>query len=79
MEFRQNRVTGAATAADQLPTTVSFQVQYRMAGKFGGLAIYVTTAKLKSAKISYSHTCTYMYVWRSCTEPPNLHPLIFLQ
>lgn len=26
MEFRQNRVTGAATAADQLPTTVSFQV-----------------------------------------------------
>ena len=35
--------------------------------KFVGLA-------LKSAKISYSH----IYVWRSCTEPPNLNPLIFL-
>ena len=43
--------------------------------KFGGLAVYITTAKLKSAKISYSH----IYVWRSHTEPPNLNPLIFLQ
>ena len=43
--------------------------------KFGGLAVYITTAKLKSAKISYSH----IYVWRSRTEPPNLNPPIFLQ
>ena len=43
--------------------------------KFGGLAVYITTAKLKSAKISYSH----IYVWRSHTEPPNLNPPIFLQ
>ena len=28
---------------------------YCIAGKFGGLAVYITTAKLKSAKISYSH------------------------
>ena len=33
--------------------------------KFGGLAVYTTTAKLKSAKISYSR----IYVWRSCTKP----------
>ena len=56
---------------------------YRIAGKFGGkfkfggLAVYVTTAKLKSTKISYSHI--YTYVWRSRTEPPNLNPPIFLQ
>ena len=43
--------------------------------KFGGLLVYITTAKLKSAKISYSH----IYVWQSCTEPPNLNQLIFLQ
>ena len=45
--------------------------------KFGGLAVYmyIATAKLKSAKISYSH----IYVWRSCTEPPKLNPPIFLQ
>ena len=41
-----------------------------IAGKFGGLVVYITTAKLKSAKISYSH----IYVWRSHTEPPNLIP-----
>ena len=28
---------------------------YHIAGKFGGLAIYIITPKLKSAKISYSH------------------------
>ena len=28
---------------------------YRIAGKFGDLAVYITTTKLKSAKISYSH------------------------
>ena len=39
--------------------------------KFGDLAVYVITVKLKFAKISYSHIC----VWRSCTEPPNLNPL----
>ena len=27
--------------------------------KVGGLAVYATTAKLKSAKISYLHTCVY--------------------
>ena len=54
---------------------------YRIAGKFGGelnLAVWrsiITTAKLKSAKISYSH----IYVWRSRTEPPNLNPPIFFQ
>ena len=38
---------------------------YHIAGniKFGSLAVYITTAKLKPAKISYSH----IYVWRSCT------------
>ena len=43
--------------------------------KFGCLVVYITTAKLKSAKISYSHV--YMYVWQSRTEPPNLNPPIF--
>ena len=45
--------------------------------KFGGLVVYVTTAKLKSAKnilLAY-----IIYVWRSCTKPPNLNWLIFLQ
>ena len=35
---------------------------YRIAGKFGGLAVYVTTAKLKSAKISYSHNYICMAI-----------------
>ena len=30
--------------------------------KFGGLAVYITTAKLKSAKISYSHTYIIMAI-----------------
>ena len=57
------------------------RMKYRIAGKFGGelnLAVWrsiITTAKLKSAKISYSH----IYVWRSRTEPPNLNPPIFFQ
>ena len=46
-----------------------------IARKFGGLAVYIITAKLKSAKVSYSH----IYVWRSRTEPPNLYPLVFLR
>ena len=29
--------------------------------KFGGVAVYITTAKLKSAKISYSHIYNYTY------------------
>ena len=33
-----------------------FNFIYRIVGKFGGLAVYITTAKLKSAKISYLHT-----------------------
>ena len=42
--------------------------------KFG--SFFFLTAKLKSAKISYSHI---LYVWQSRTELPNLNPLIFLQ
>ena len=34
------------------------------------------TAKLKSAKISYSHI---YIIWQSCTKPPNLNPPIHLQ
>ena len=54
---------------------------YRIPGKFGGelnLAVWRSaraTAKLKSAKISYSN----IYVWQSCTKPPNLNPPIRLQ
>ena len=43
--------------------------------KFGGLAVRLATAKLKSANISYLH----IYVWQSRTEPPNLNPPMFLQ
>ena len=39
--------------------------------KFGGLAVYITTTKLKSAKISCSYI--YIYMWQSRTEPPNLN------
>ena len=39
---------------------------------FGDLAVYITTTKLKSAKIS----CLHIYVWRPHTEPPNLNPLL---
>ena len=35
---------------------------YRIAGKFGGLVVYVTTAKLKSAKIFYSHIIIRMVI-----------------
>ena len=54
---------------------------YRIAGKFwrgikfGGLAVCVKTAKLKSAKIFYA--C--MYVWRYRTIPPNLIPIMVLK
>ena len=41
--------------------------------KFGSLAVYVTTAKLKSAKLSYSH------IWRTCTELPNSNNNIILE
>ena len=51
---------------------IGHQIIYHIAGKFGGLAVYITTTKLKSAKVSYS----YIYVWRSHTEPPNLNPPI---
>ena len=34
---------------------------YRIAGKFGGFAIYITTTKLKSSKISYLHINYYTY------------------
>ena len=41
---------------------------------FGSLAVYITTAKLKSAKISYSHDI--IYIWQSRTELPNLNRYI---
>ena len=44
--------------------------------KFGGLAVQLAIAKLKSANISYLHI---LYVWQSLTEPPNLNLPIFLQ
>ena len=43
--------------------------------KFGGLAVCVKTAKLKSAKFFYA----YMYVWRYRTIPPNLIPIMVLK
>ena len=43
--------------------------------KFGGLAVCVKTAKLKSAKFFYA--C--MYVWRYRTIPPNLIPIMVLK
>ena len=50
-------------------------IDYCIARKFGLLVIYITTTKLKFAKISYSH----IYVWRSRIISPNLIPLIILQ
>ena len=35
---------------------------FRIAGKFGGLAVYITTTKLKSAKISYLHNIIRMAI-----------------
>ena len=37
---------------------VSRATNYRIAGKFGGLAVYIITTKLKFAKISF---CIYTY------------------
>ena len=31
--------------------------------KFGGLVVYITIAKLKSAKISYSYIYIYIYIY----------------
>ena len=50
---------GYSDHQDQLKTVSS----HRIAGKFGGLTVYVTTTKLKSIKISYLH----IYIWRSHT------------
>ena len=41
-----------------------------IAGKFGGLAVYLP---------KFPTLIIIIYVWRSCTEPPNLNPPIFLQ
>ena len=59
-------------------------MEYRIAGKFGGLAVYITTAKLKSAKISYSHIIRMAIPYRTAkfksanirfgAQPPNLMP-----
>ena len=43
--------------------------------KFGGLVVYVKTAKLKSAKFCYVR----MYVWRYRTISPNLIPIMVLK
>ena len=66
------------------PLQTEVVMKYRIARKFGGelnlvvwwfggLAVLLATAKLKSANISYLH----IYVWRSLTKPPNLNPPIF--
>ena len=75
------RFTSGAVLSASPVEVYEVTLTYRIAGKFGGelnLAVWrsiITTAKLKSAKISYSH----IYVWRSRTEPPNLNPPIFFQ
>ena len=51
-----------------------YRSSYHIARKFGGLAVYIATAKLKSTKIFYSP----VYVWQSCTKPPNLNLLIII-
>ena len=38
---------------------------YRIAGNFGGLAVYITTVKLKSAKISYLHIIRMAILYRT--------------
>ena len=48
---------------------------YRIAGKFGGLAVCLSTAKLKST--NFFSVC--MYIWRYRTIPPNLNPPIVLK
>ena len=40
----------------------SINESYCIAGKFGGLVVYITTAKLKSAKISYILTYIHMVI-----------------
>ena len=54
---------------------VSRATNYRIVRKFGRLAVYIATAKLKFTTISYLH----IYVWRSGIKLPNFNPLIFLQ
>ena len=43
------------------PQVSLYSDKYRIAGKFGGLAVYITTAKLKSVKISYY---SHIPIWR---------------
>ena len=43
---------GGSGASD---TCIPYSRKIWRGTKFGGLAVYITTAKLKSAKISYSH------------------------
>ena len=69
--------TGWLLLYDGYDVVIPYSRQIWQRIKFGGLVVYITTAKLKSAEISYSHI--YMYIWRSHTEPPNLNPPIFLQ
>ena len=57
---------------------------YCRARKFGGklnFAIWQLTAKLKSARISYSHICMARIlplVWQCRSKPPNLNSPIFV-
>ena len=58
------------------PTTYCIYYSWKIWQKFifGGLAVFLPTTKLKSINISSSH----MYIWRSCTEWPNINPAIML-
>ena len=51
---------------------ISFIITIHITGKVDGLAVYITTAKLKFGKISYSH----VYIWRSHHKNnENYHPM----
>ena len=43
-------------------SVITMLLVYCIVGKFGGLVVYITTAKLKSAKISYSYIYVYMVI-----------------
>ena len=57
--------------AVRVPGKLPMGSSYRIAEKFGGLAVNCNR-QIKMAKISYS-------LWGSRTGPPNLNLLIFLQ
>ena len=51
---------------------------YRIARKFGGLAVYLATAKLKIHQY-FVLAYIYVHVWRSLTDLLNLNTPILLQ